>query len=99
MRARWRGREEGHLRVTGNRHSDKAWGITRPSCSRIPYWFAATNEIPNDSDSFALIIDPARNAGLRGAISKSEISKLPFAIKALERGETFFLASLVTLAG
>lgn len=45
------------------------------------------------------IIESARNAGLRGAISKSEISKLPFAIKALERGETFFLASLVILAG
>ena len=35
----------------------------------------------------------ARNAGLRGAISKSEISKLPYAIKALQRGETFFYAS------
>ena len=35
----------------------------------------------------------ARNAGLRGAISKSEISKLPYAIRAIQRGETFFLAS------
>jgi DNA-binding NarL/FixJ family response regulator len=35
----------------------------------------------------------ARNAGLRGAISKAEISKLPNAIKALQRGETFFCAS------
>lgn len=39
------------------------------------------------------ILELARNAGLRGAMSKSEISKLPFAIKALQRGETFFYAS------
>ncbi len=39
------------------------------------------------------IVESARNAGLRGVISKSEISKLPFAIKALQRGETFFFAS------
>jgi DNA-binding NarL/FixJ family response regulator len=39
------------------------------------------------------IMELARNAGLRGAISKSEISKLPSAIKALQRGETFFYAS------
>jgi DNA-binding NarL/FixJ family response regulator len=35
----------------------------------------------------------ARNAGLRGVMSKSEMSKLPYAIKALQRGETFFYAS------
>jgi NarL family two-component system response regulator LiaR len=35
------------------------------------------------------IMELARNAGLRGAMSKSEISKLPYAIKALQRGETF----------
>jgi DNA-binding NarL/FixJ family response regulator len=39
------------------------------------------------------IMEMARNAGLRGAISKSEISKLPYAIKALQRAETFFCAS------
>lgn len=39
------------------------------------------------------IIELARNAGLRGAMSKSEISKLPYAIRALQRGETFFYAS------
>jgi DNA-binding NarL/FixJ family response regulator len=39
------------------------------------------------------IIELARNAGLRGAMSKSEISKLPYAIKAIQRGETFFWAS------
>ena len=39
------------------------------------------------------IMEMARNAGLRGAISKSEISRLPYAIKALQRGETFFCAS------
>jgi len=39
------------------------------------------------------IMEMARNNGLRGAISKSEISKLPYAIKALQRGETFFYAS------
>ena len=39
------------------------------------------------------IMELARNAGLRGAISKSEISKIPYAIKALRRGETFFCAS------
>lgn len=35
----------------------------------------------------------ARNAGLRGALSKSEMSKLPYAIRAIQRGETFFLPS------
>jgi hypothetical protein len=35
----------------------------------------------------------ARNAGLRGAMSKSEISRLPYAIKALQRGETFFYST------
>ena len=39
------------------------------------------------------IMELARNAGLRGAISKAEVSKLPYAIKALQRGETFFYAS------
>jgi DNA-binding NarL/FixJ family response regulator len=39
------------------------------------------------------IMEMARNAGLRGAISKSEISRLPYAINALQRGETFFCAS------
>jgi DNA-binding NarL/FixJ family response regulator len=39
------------------------------------------------------LMELARNAGLRGAISKSEISKLPDAIKALQRGETFFYSS------
>ena len=39
------------------------------------------------------IMELARTAGLRGAISKSEISKIPYAIKAIQRGETFFLAS------
>jgi NarL family two-component system response regulator LiaR len=39
------------------------------------------------------IMELARNAGLRGAMSKSEISKLPYAIRALQRGETFFYAS------
>jgi DNA-binding NarL/FixJ family response regulator len=39
------------------------------------------------------VMELARNAGLRGAISKSEISKLPYAIRALQRGETFFYAS------
>jgi DNA-binding NarL/FixJ family response regulator len=39
------------------------------------------------------LMELARNAGLRGAISKSEISKLPYAIKANQRGDTFFLAS------
>jgi len=39
------------------------------------------------------LMELARNAGLRGAISKSEISKLPDAIKALQRGETFFNSS------
>jgi DNA-binding NarL/FixJ family response regulator len=36
------------------------------------------------------IMKLARNAGLRGAVSKAEISKLPYAIKTLQRGETFF---------
>ena len=39
------------------------------------------------------IMELARNAGLRGTISKMEISKIPYAIKALQRGETFFLPS------
>ena len=39
------------------------------------------------------IMEIARNSGLRGAIAKSEISKLPYAIRALQRGETFFCAS------
>jgi DNA-binding NarL/FixJ family response regulator len=39
------------------------------------------------------IMELARNAGLRGAVSKSEISKLPYAIKAIQRGETFFYSS------
>jgi len=39
------------------------------------------------------IMEMARNAGLRGAISKSEISKLPYAIMALQRGETFFYST------
>ena len=39
------------------------------------------------------VMQLARKAGLRGAISKSEISKLPYAIKAIQRGETFFYAS------
>jgi DNA-binding NarL/FixJ family response regulator len=37
------------------------------------------------------IIELAREAGLQGAISKTEMSKIPYAIKALQRGETFFL--------
>ena len=36
------------------------------------------------------IMELARDAGLRGAISKAEISKMSFAIHALQRGETFF---------
>jgi len=36
------------------------------------------------------IMELAKKAGMRGAISKSEISKLPYAIKALQRGEMFF---------
>jgi DNA-binding NarL/FixJ family response regulator len=39
------------------------------------------------------LMELARNAGLRGAMSKSEISKLPYAIKALQRGETFFYST------
>jgi DNA-binding NarL/FixJ family response regulator len=39
------------------------------------------------------VMELARNAGLRGAVSKSEISKLPYAIKAIQRGETFFYSS------
>jgi DNA-binding NarL/FixJ family response regulator len=39
------------------------------------------------------LMEFARNAGLRGAISKSEISRLPYAIKAIQRGETFFYAT------
>jgi len=37
------------------------------------------------------MMELARNAGLRGAISKTEMSKIPYAIRALRRGETFFL--------
>jgi DNA-binding NarL/FixJ family response regulator len=37
------------------------------------------------------IMELARNAGLRGAISKAEMSKIPYAIRALQRSETFFL--------
>ena len=36
------------------------------------------------------IIESARKAGMRGAISKAEISKISYAIKALQQGETFF---------
>jgi DNA-binding NarL/FixJ family response regulator len=39
------------------------------------------------------IMELARDAGLRGAISKAEISKLPYAIKAIQRGETFFYST------
>ncbi len=39
------------------------------------------------------IIELARNAGFRAAVSKAEISKIPYAIKALERGEAFFYAT------
>jgi DNA-binding NarL/FixJ family response regulator len=39
------------------------------------------------------IMELARNACLRGAISKSEISKIPYAIRALQRGETFFYST------
>jgi len=39
------------------------------------------------------IMQLARNAGFRGAISKAEISKIPYAIKALQRGEAFFYAT------
>ena len=39
------------------------------------------------------IMELARKAGLRGAMSKSEISKLPYAIKAIQRGETFFYST------
>jgi DNA-binding NarL/FixJ family response regulator len=44
-------------------------------------------------DLSAEITELARNADLRGAMSESEISKLPYAIKAIQRGETFFWAS------
>ena len=36
------------------------------------------------------MIESARRAGMRGAMSKAEISKMRYAIKALQRGETFF---------
>jgi len=39
------------------------------------------------------MMELARKAGLRGAMSKSEISKLPYAIRALQRGETFFYST------
>jgi two-component system response regulator DesR len=42
------------------------------------------------------IMEVARNAGFRGAISKTEMSKIPYAIKALQRGETFFLPTQST---
>lgn len=38
------------------------------------------------------IMELARKAGFRGVMSKAEISKIPYAIKALQRGETFFYA-------
>jgi DNA-binding NarL/FixJ family response regulator len=41
------------------------------------------------------ITELARNAGLKGVISKSEITKLPYAIKALQRGETFFSSTYI----
>lgn len=40
------------------------------------------------------IIKLARDAGMRGVISKEEISKITYAIKALQRGETFFFPHL-----
>jgi DNA-binding NarL/FixJ family response regulator len=39
------------------------------------------------------LMELARDAGLRGAISKAEISMLPYAIKAIQRGETFFYST------
>ena len=39
------------------------------------------------------MVELARNAGMRAAISKAEISNMRFAIKALQRGETFFYAN------
>jgi DNA-binding NarL/FixJ family response regulator len=39
------------------------------------------------------IMELVRNAGFRGAVSKAEISKIPYAIKALQRGEAFFYAT------
>ncbi len=36
------------------------------------------------------IMEQARRAGMRGAMSKMEISKVVYAIKVLQRGETFF---------
>ena len=39
------------------------------------------------------IMEQARDAGMRGAMSKMELSKLVYAIRALQRGETFFYAS------
>ncbi|MFZ1053021.1 MAG: DUF429 domain-containing protein [Candidatus Sulfotelmatobacter sp.] len=36
------------------------------------------------------IMELVHKAGLRSAISKTEISKIPYAIEALQRGETFF---------
>ena len=55
--------------------------------SEIPILLFALNVSPQ-------ITELARKAGLRGAISKAEISKIPYAIKALQRGETFFFSSL-----
>ena len=52
--------------------------------SDIPILLFALNVSPQ-------IMELARNAGLRGTISKTEMSKIPYAIKALQRGETFFL--------
>jgi DNA-binding NarL/FixJ family response regulator len=39
------------------------------------------------------IMELARNAGLRGVMSKAEMSKIPYAIRALQRGETFFYST------
>jgi DNA-binding NarL/FixJ family response regulator len=36
------------------------------------------------------VVELARRAGMRGAISKAEISQMSYAIRALQRGETFF---------
>ena len=54
------------------------------SGTRIPILLFTGNLSPQ-------IMEVARNAGLRSAISKAEINKIPYAIHALRRGETFFL--------
>src|ERR1700688_564389 len=41
--------------------------------------------------------ESARGAGMRGAISKAEISKMRYAIKALQCGEIFFYPNLSEL--